>query len=131
MTLKQQTIAASTSIEGAGLHTGETAHVHFVPAEAGHGIRFRRTDLKGAADIPADLAHVASTDRGTSLAAGDARVHTVEHLLAGVVANGIDNLTSRSKWTDPKCRSSMAASSRSSTRSPGPACASRARTRVR
>lgn len=91
MTLKQRTIADKTSIDGVGLHTGENAHVSFLPAESGKGIRFRRTDLNGV-EIPADLEHVNSTDRGTSLAEGDAQVHTVEHLLAGVVAHGIDNL---------------------------------------
>ena len=92
MTSKQQTIASATEIEGAGLHTGETAHIRFVPADAGAGLRFRRTDLDNT-EIPATLAHVHSTDRGTSLAAGEARVHTVEHLLAAVAAHGIDNLT--------------------------------------
>ena len=92
MTSKQQTIAQPAELEGAGLHTGEAARVRFVGAEAGTGIRFRRTDMQGAADIPANLDHVFSTDRGTSLAQGDARVHTIEHLLAAVVAHRIDNI---------------------------------------
>ncbi|HEX6559760.1 MAG TPA: UDP-3-O-acyl-N-acetylglucosamine deacetylase [Longimicrobiales bacterium] len=92
MTQKQQTIAGPAVIEGIGLHTGETTHVRFHPADSNTGIRFRRSDLNGSDDIPVDLDHVTSTDRGTSLAAGDARVHTVEHLLAAVLAQGIDNL---------------------------------------
>ena len=92
MTAKQQTIAQPAELEGAGIHTGETARVRFAAADTGTGIRFRRTDMKDAADIPADLDHVFSTDRGTSLAQGDARVHTIEHLLAAVVAHGIDNI---------------------------------------
>ena len=91
MTVKQRTVAATASIEGVGLHTGETAHISFAPAEAGTGVRFRRTDLDNA-EVPVDLEHVTSTDRGTSLGVGDARVHTVEHLLAAVVAHRIDNL---------------------------------------
>jgi UDP-3-O-[3-hydroxymyristoyl] N-acetylglucosamine deacetylase / 3-hydroxyacyl-[acyl-carrier-protein] dehydratase len=90
---KQKTIADSVTFEGVGLHTGETAHVRFLPADTGTGIRFRRTDLSGADDIPANLEHVASTDRGTSLAKGEAKVHTIEHMLAAVVAHGVDNLT--------------------------------------
>jgi UDP-3-O-[3-hydroxymyristoyl] N-acetylglucosamine deacetylase/3-hydroxyacyl-[acyl-carrier-protein] dehydratase len=90
--MKQQTIAAQATLEGVGLHTGKNAHLRFLPAEANAGIRFRRTDLKDSQDIPAQLDHVVSTDRGTSLAAGEARVHTVEHLLAAVVARQIDNL---------------------------------------
>ncbi|MEX0892351.1 MAG: UDP-3-O-acyl-N-acetylglucosamine deacetylase [Gemmatimonadota bacterium] len=89
---KQNTLGAEASLEGVGLHTGRTATVRFRPAPAEHGIRFRRTDLPDAADIPADLEHVVSTDRGTSLGAEGARVDTVEHLLAAVAARGIDNL---------------------------------------
>lgn len=93
MTQKQQTIAGPATMEGVGLHTGETAHIRFLPADVGTGLRFRRTDLAGQNVIPVDLDHVSSTDRGTTLGAGDARVHTVEHLLAAVVAHSIDNLT--------------------------------------
>jgi UDP-3-O-[3-hydroxymyristoyl] N-acetylglucosamine deacetylase/3-hydroxyacyl-[acyl-carrier-protein] dehydratase len=90
--MKQQTIAAQATLEGIGLHTGKNAQLRFLPADANAGIRFRRTDLKDSQDIPARLDHVVSTDRGTSLAAGEARVHTVEHLLAAVVARQVDNL---------------------------------------
>lgn len=92
MSQKQQTISNEATLEGVGLHTGEVAHLRFIPAEANSGIRFRRTDLPSADDIPAQLDHVVSTDRGTSIAKGDARVHTVEHLLAAVVARQIDNM---------------------------------------
>jgi UDP-3-O-[3-hydroxymyristoyl] N-acetylglucosamine deacetylase/3-hydroxyacyl-[acyl-carrier-protein] dehydratase len=92
MSAKQQTISKAASLEGVGLHTGETAHLRFLPAEPNTGIRFRRSDLNGSDEIPAHLDHVTSTDRGTSLSRGEAKVHTVEHLLAAVVAKGIDNL---------------------------------------
>ena len=42
--------------------------------------------------IPATLEHVVETERGTTLAAGEARVRTVEHVLAAVAALQIDNL---------------------------------------
>lgn len=92
---RQQTLAAEAEIEGIGLHTGSEARVRFRPAPAGTGIRFRRVDLEGEPEIPADLDHVASTDRGTSLKVGEAVVHTVEHVLAAVAASEIDNL-----WID-------------------------------
>ncbi|HET9439962.1 MAG TPA: bifunctional UDP-3-O-[3-hydroxymyristoyl] N-acetylglucosamine deacetylase/3-hydroxyacyl-ACP dehydratase [Longimicrobiales bacterium] len=92
MSQKQQTIAEQAKLEGVGLHTGATAHLRFLPAEENTGIRFRRTDLRDAADIPAHIDYVVSTDRGTALAMGEARMHTVEHLLAAVVARQIDNL---------------------------------------
>jgi len=89
---EQQTIGGEATVEGVGLHTGEPACVRFRPGEPGSGIRFRRTDLPGSPDVPATLSHVYSTDRGTSLAAGEARVQTVEHLMAAVSALELDNL---------------------------------------
>jgi UDP-3-O-[3-hydroxymyristoyl] N-acetylglucosamine deacetylase / 3-hydroxyacyl-[acyl-carrier-protein] dehydratase len=92
MSIEQQTIGAPAEFEGVGLHTGTTARLRFLPADAGTGIRFRRTDLAGATDVPADLQHVAATDRNTTLAAGETRVATVEHVLAAVAACELDNL---------------------------------------
>jgi UDP-3-O-[3-hydroxymyristoyl] N-acetylglucosamine deacetylase/3-hydroxyacyl-[acyl-carrier-protein] dehydratase len=89
---QQQTLAAEGSFEGTGLHTGEPARLRFLPAEPGTGIRFRRVDLEGHPEIPAMLDHVVSTDRGTSLGLGEARVHTVEHVLAAAAGLGVDNL---------------------------------------
>jgi UDP-3-O-[3-hydroxymyristoyl] N-acetylglucosamine deacetylase/3-hydroxyacyl-[acyl-carrier-protein] dehydratase len=89
---QQQTLAAEGSFEGTGLHTGEPARLRFLPAEPGTGIRFRRVDLEGQPEIPAMLDHVVSTDRGTSLGLGEARVHTVEHVLAAAAGLGVDNL---------------------------------------
>jgi UDP-3-O-[3-hydroxymyristoyl] N-acetylglucosamine deacetylase/3-hydroxyacyl-[acyl-carrier-protein] dehydratase len=88
----QRTIAHETSLEGTGLHTGETTRVRFAPAPAGHGVRFRRTDVDGASEIAASLDNVVSSDRGTSLGCGELRVHTVEHLLAAVNVLALDNL---------------------------------------
>ncbi|MBR9989364.1 MAG: UDP-3-O-[3-hydroxymyristoyl] N-acetylglucosamine deacetylase [Gemmatimonadetes bacterium] len=92
MSVRQQTIAHEAAFEGVGLHTGDAVRLRFVPAEAGTGIRFRRTDLPGAPEVPATLESVAATDRNTTLAVGDARVATVEHVLAAVTACEIDNL---------------------------------------
>lgn len=94
MTLpKQRTIGGDVSLDGIGVHSGEASTLTFRPAEAGAGIRFRRMDLDGTPEIPADLDHVSSTDHGTTLASGDAKVLTVEHVLAAAAARGIDNLT--------------------------------------
>ena len=89
---EQQTLATEVSLEGIGLHTGAQARVVFRPAPPNTGIRFRRVDLEGAPEVPAELASVVSTERGTTLARGEARVHTVEHVLAAAVAAGLDNL---------------------------------------
>jgi len=92
MSTEQQTIAGEASFEGVGLHTGTTAHMRFLPAEPGTGIRFRRTDIEGTPEVPAKLENVGSTDRSTSLAIGETRISTVEHVLAAVAGMEIDNL---------------------------------------
>jgi UDP-3-O-[3-hydroxymyristoyl] N-acetylglucosamine deacetylase / 3-hydroxyacyl-[acyl-carrier-protein] dehydratase len=92
MSIEQQTIGAEASFEGVGLHTGESVRLRFLPAGPGTGVVFRRTDMAGAPEVPATLDHVAATDRNTTLAAGDARVATVEHLLAALGACELDNL---------------------------------------
>jgi UDP-3-O-[3-hydroxymyristoyl] N-acetylglucosamine deacetylase / 3-hydroxyacyl-[acyl-carrier-protein] dehydratase len=91
-TPRQNTIAAPGELEGVGLHTGVPVRMRLLPAPVGTGVVFRRTDLEGAADVPALVANVVATDRGTTIGAGEARVHTVEHLLSAVVPRGIDNL---------------------------------------
>ena len=89
---KQRTITTSAELEGSGLHTGQAAKVRFLPGEPNTGLRFRRGDLPGSPEIPADLEHVAATDRETKLAAGEAEAHTVEHVLGAVHALRLDNL---------------------------------------
>jgi UDP-3-O-[3-hydroxymyristoyl] N-acetylglucosamine deacetylase/3-hydroxyacyl-[acyl-carrier-protein] dehydratase len=64
----------------------------FLPAPPNSGIRFRRVDLDGAPEIEARVDHVGDTTRSTSLARGNARVHTIEHLLAAFNGCGVDNV---------------------------------------
>jgi UDP-3-O-[3-hydroxymyristoyl] N-acetylglucosamine deacetylase len=61
------------------------------PAPAGHGIRFQRTDL-GGLEIPATVENVAGMHYATGLARGIGSVDTVEHLLAGLTSQGVDNV---------------------------------------
>jgi UDP-3-O-[3-hydroxymyristoyl] N-acetylglucosamine deacetylase/3-hydroxyacyl-[acyl-carrier-protein] dehydratase len=89
---RQNTIAGTLEMEGVGLHTGAVVRLRLLPAPVNTGIVFRRADLEGAPEVPATAAHVVSTDRGTTLGAGEARIHTVEHLLAAVAAAWVDNL---------------------------------------
>lgn len=63
----------------------------FLPAPANTGIRFRRVDLEGKPEIEARVEHVNTTNRSTSLAKGNAKIHTVEHVLASFAGQGIDN----------------------------------------
>ena len=91
-TPRQRTITRDGELRGVGLHTGVEARLRVRPAPVDSGVVFRRTDLDGAAEIPATVANVVETDRGTVLGLGDARVHTVEHLLSAAVGAGVDNL---------------------------------------
>jgi UDP-3-O-[3-hydroxymyristoyl] N-acetylglucosamine deacetylase/3-hydroxyacyl-[acyl-carrier-protein] dehydratase len=63
----------------------------FLPAPANSGIRFRRIDLEGKPEIEARVENVAETTRSTTLAKGNTRVHTVEHVLATLAGYGVDN----------------------------------------
>ncbi|MCX7718294.1 MAG: UDP-3-O-acyl-N-acetylglucosamine deacetylase [Candidatus Sumerlaeaceae bacterium] len=90
----QRTIAQSIGASGRGVHSGRLTNLRLLPAADGVGIVFRRTDMRGAPDIPATLDSVmaAELQRRTTLAVGEARVHTVEHILSAAYGLGIDNL---------------------------------------
>ena len=91
MTSKQQTIAEAVTMDGVGLHTGNSTSMTFRPASENTGYRFIRTDLPGSPEIPALVDNVVDVSRGTTIAIGDARVYTVEHVLAAMVGMGVDN----------------------------------------
>lgn len=88
----QRTIANPVSMSGVGLHTGTTCTMTFKPAPENYGIKFVRTDLGGRPEIPATTDYVVDVSRGTTLALGEATVHTVEHVLAAIVGLQIDNI---------------------------------------
>jgi len=90
--VRQRTLAKETSLDGIGLHTGRPVTLTFHPAPVDGGIRFRRVDLGDDADVPATLDHVADTLLGTTLAAGETRIMTVEHVLAALYAARVDNV---------------------------------------
>ena len=92
MLVQQQTIKKPVSYTGAGLHTGNKSTITFQPAPEDYGIRFRRVDLPGSPEIQADIDHVVDISRGTTIGIGDAKVHTVEHVLAAIAGLQIDNL---------------------------------------
>ena len=88
--LQQQTINRSASFSGVGLHSGNRVTMTFLPAPANTGIRFRRMDLEGKPEIEARVENVAENNRSTTLAKGNTRIHTVEHVLATFAGYGID-----------------------------------------
>jgi UDP-3-O-[3-hydroxymyristoyl] N-acetylglucosamine deacetylase/3-hydroxyacyl-[acyl-carrier-protein] dehydratase len=62
-----------------------------LPASPNAGLKFRRVDLDGKPEIEANVENVNATNRSTSLAKGNAKIHTVEHILSAFAGMGIDN----------------------------------------
>ena len=89
--MKQKTLARSFRQEGVGLHTGKSVIIEFEPAEANHGIRFMRVDMKDQPILTADVTQVVSTNRGTTIRNGEAQISTVEHVLSALIGMGVDN----------------------------------------
>jgi UDP-3-O-[3-hydroxymyristoyl] N-acetylglucosamine deacetylase/3-hydroxyacyl-[acyl-carrier-protein] dehydratase len=92
MLVQQRTIKQPVSISGVGLHTGSVSTMTFRPAPENTGIRFRRADIGGSPEVPANVDHVVDISRGTTIGIGDVRVHTVEHVMAALVGLQIDNV---------------------------------------
>jgi len=88
---RRQTIASTVTLRGVGLHSGRAARLRLVPAQAGAGIVFVRTDA-GDVRIPATLDSLAPSRYATVLEHGGSRVSTIEHLMAALSALRVDDL---------------------------------------
>ena len=91
---RQQTIARTASLSGAGVHSGKPARLTVRPAEEGAGVRFVRTDVTDRdAVIPALVTKVTTTELGTNMSnEAGVSVATVEHFLAACSGLGVDNI---------------------------------------
>jgi UDP-3-O-[3-hydroxymyristoyl] N-acetylglucosamine deacetylase len=87
----EQTIHAPVTLSGIGLHSGAPVTIRLVPAPAGSGIVFRRTDLDNF-EIPANGRNVAKVSYATSLMRQGVLISTTEHLLSALIGHGIDNM---------------------------------------
>jgi UDP-3-O-[3-hydroxymyristoyl] N-acetylglucosamine deacetylase len=87
----EQTIAGSIAFSGIGLHSGAPVHLRLLPAPAGTGIVFRRTDLDDF-EIQAIGRNVAKVSYATSLMRQGVLISTTEHLLSACIGTGIDNV---------------------------------------
>ena len=90
--LKQRTLKTVTRAVGVGLHSGQRVELTLRPAPPDHGIVFRRVDLPRPVDIPVRATSVSDTRMASTLAQGDVRVLTVEHLMSACSGLGLDNL---------------------------------------
>ncbi len=87
----EQTIAAPLEFSGVGLHSGAPVTMWLLPAAAGSGIVFRRTDLDNF-EIPATGRNVAKVSYATSLMRQGVLISTTEHLLSAFIGMGVDNV---------------------------------------
>jgi UDP-3-O-[3-hydroxymyristoyl] N-acetylglucosamine deacetylase len=87
----EQTIVEPLEFTGVGLHSGAPVTMRLLPAPAGSGIVFRRTDLDDF-EIPATGRNVAKVSYATSLMRQGVLIQTTEHLLSALIGMGIDNV---------------------------------------
>lgn len=87
----EQTIAEPISFSGIGLHSGAPVNMRLLPAPAGSGIVFRRTDLDNF-EIAAIGRNVAKVSYATSLMRQGVLISTTEHLLSALIGMRVDNV---------------------------------------
>ena len=87
----ETTIERPVEVSGVGLHHGVPVTIRLVPAPAGTGIVFRRSDLDYF-PIPANWKHVERVIYATSLMRQGVLISTTEHLLSALVGLGVDNV---------------------------------------
>lgn len=87
----ERTIKSEIEFCGVGLHSGAPVSMRLVPAPAGSGIVFRRTDLDNF-EIVATGRNVAKVSYATSLMRGSVLISTTEHLLSALIGYGVDNV---------------------------------------
>ncbi|HEV2695662.1 MAG TPA: bifunctional UDP-3-O-[3-hydroxymyristoyl] N-acetylglucosamine deacetylase/3-hydroxyacyl-ACP dehydratase [Verrucomicrobiae bacterium] len=89
--LNQQTLNRAANFSGIGLHSGNRVNMSILPAAGNSGFVFRRTDLDGKPEVEARVENISITNRSTTLAKGNVKIHTVEHVLAALAGLGVDN----------------------------------------
>jgi len=90
--IQQRTLKSLTKAVGVGLHSGQRVELTLRPAAPDSGIVFRRVDLADAPDIRVSPQAVTETRLASTLSAGGAKVHTVEHLMSACAGLGVDNM---------------------------------------
>ena len=87
----EHTIRAEIDLHGIGLHSGAPVSMKLIPAPAGSGIVFRRTDLDNF-EISATGRNLAKVSYATSLMRQSVLISTTEHLLSALIGFGVDNV---------------------------------------
>lgn len=97
----QHTIAKRASLTGISLHTGENVVLTIHPAPPGHGRKFKRIDMADEPTIDAKIENVKTVERATTIAEGNVKVHTVEHVLSALAGLGVDNVLIEMNANEP------------------------------
>ncbi|HUG90994.1 MAG TPA: UDP-3-O-acyl-N-acetylglucosamine deacetylase [Planctomycetaceae bacterium] len=90
---RQRTLRQAAEVTGVGFLTGATVKLRFLPAPAGHGIVFQRTDQLGIgkSPIPATIEFAVPRERRTAVEREGVAVEMTEHVLAALAGLRIDN----------------------------------------
>ena len=91
MAINQRTIRKERAVQGKSLHTGEEVTLTLKPAAPNTGFVFRRNDLYGKPEIRPLAENISDLVRSTTITNGNAKVHTIEHVLSALTGCGIDN----------------------------------------
>lgn len=86
----ETTLRRPVEASGIGLHSGAPVNLRVLPAPAGTGIVFVRTDLEGF-QVQASWRNVARVSYATSVTYKGVLISTVEHLLSVFYSMGVDN----------------------------------------
>ena len=89
--VKQRTIKKIVKARGVGIHSGKLVNLTLIPAEADHGVVFKRLDA-GGRQVHAHSAFVNEVVLSTGLESQGVKVSTIEHLMSALSALGVDNL---------------------------------------
>ena len=89
--VKQRTIKKTVKARGVGIHSGKLVNLTLIPAEADHGVVFKRLDA-GGRQVHAHSAFVNEVVLSTGLESQGVKISTIEHLMSALSALGIDNL---------------------------------------
>ena len=90
--MPQTTIARTVIHTGVGLHSGRDVQMRLQPAPANSGIVFHVHTSSGVRRIAPCPSAVSATALATTLSDGEARVSTVEHVLAALAGMAVDNV---------------------------------------
>jgi len=90
----QKTIKDPIELKGVGLHNGINVNLLLKPAEPNFGIKFKRTDIESSKNIiDASYKNVSLSSLCTKIKnSNDISISTIEHLMAALHGEGIDNI---------------------------------------